>query len=210
MSYLGNDVTQQLTQPAIDYFSGNGVATTFTLTRPVQSAFGVSVVINNVQQNPSSAYSIVGNQLILTGAPSPGVNNIYVIYNGIISQTATPPAGSVNTAQLGSINNVNSINSSFTISVNGNTVVTVSSSTSSTIFTSSILPTTDGVYNLGSTSSRWLNIYTGDLHLSNQSHETGNSIDGTKGNWTIQEGETELYIINNNNGKRYKIKLEEI
>ena len=46
--------------------------------------------------------------------------------------------------------------------------------------------------------------------MSNESHEVGNSIDGTKGNWTIQEGDSELYIINNKNGKKYKFKLEEV
>jgi hypothetical protein len=40
--------------------------------------------------------------------------------------------------------------------------------------------------------------------------EGGNDIDGTNGDWTIQEGEENLYIINNRNGKKYKIKLEEI
>ena len=35
-------------------------------------------------------------------------------------------------------------------------------------------------------------------------------IDGTNGTWTIQEGEENLYIINNNNGKKYKIDLTEI
>jgi hypothetical protein len=38
----------------------------------------------------------------------------------------------------------------------------------------------------------------------------GNDIDGTSGNWTIQEGAENLYIINNNNGKKFKILLEEI
>jgi hypothetical protein len=38
----------------------------------------------------------------------------------------------------------------------------------------------------------------------------GNDVDGTNGDWTIQEGEENLYIINNRNGKKYKIKLEEI
>jgi hypothetical protein len=38
----------------------------------------------------------------------------------------------------------------------------------------------------------------------------GNDIDGTNGNWTIQEGAEQLYIINNNNGKKFKIDLTEI
>ena len=73
-----------------------------------------------------------------------------------------------------------------------------------------ILPTTDDTYNLGSATKQWANIYTGDLHLSNESKSEGNSIDGTKGDWTIQEGAEDLFILNNKSGKKYKFKLEEI
>jgi hypothetical protein len=72
-----------------------------------------------------------------------------------------------------------------------------------------VLPGADNTYNLGSLTMRWANIYTGDLHLSNENSK-GNDVDKTTGNWTIQEGENDLYIINNKNGKRFKFKLEEI
>jgi len=74
----------------------------------------------------------------------------------------------------------------------------------------SIIPSTTDTYDLGTASFVWRNIYTGDLHLSNESKEQGNSIDGTKGNWTIQEGADDLFIVNNKSGKKYKFKLEEI
>jgi hypothetical protein len=63
---------------------------------------------------------------------------------------------------------------------------------------------------LGKATDPWRNIYTQDLVLSNEKREEGNSVDGTKGNWTIQEGEEHLYIINNKSGKKYKFALEEI
>jgi len=72
------------------------------------------------------------------------------------------------------------------------------------------LPTADDTYDLGSAVKQWRNIYTGDLHLSNESKSTGNSVDGTTGNWTIQEGNDDLFILNNKSGKKYKFKLEEI
>lgn len=72
-----------------------------------------------------------------------------------------------------------------------------------------IIPSADNSYNLGNTSLRWANVYTGDLHLSNENTK-GNDIDGTTGNWTIQEGNSELFIINNKNGKKFKFKLEEV
>ncbi len=72
------------------------------------------------------------------------------------------------------------------------------------------VPGSNNTYNLGSSSNAWANIYTNDLHLSNMGKEGGNDIDGTSGTWTIQEGAEDLYIINNRNNKKFKIKLEEI
>jgi hypothetical protein len=72
------------------------------------------------------------------------------------------------------------------------------------------VPGANNTYNLGSASLGWANIYTNDLHLSNMNKPEGNDIDGTSGTWTIQEGAENLYIINNLNGKKYKINLEEI
>jgi hypothetical protein len=72
------------------------------------------------------------------------------------------------------------------------------------------MPTTNNSSNLGSATYAWANVYTNDLHLSNMNKPEGNDIDGTNGTWTIQEGAENLYIINNNNGKKYKIDLTEI
>jgi len=76
--------------------------------------------------------------------------------------------------------------------------------------TTHLLPTADDTYDLGSATFQWRDIYTGDFHLNNTSREEGNVIDGTKGNWTIQEGREDLYLLNNETGKKFKFKLEEI
>ena len=76
--------------------------------------------------------------------------------------------------------------------------------------TGNVVPGTTDTYDLGAVSNIWRNIYTGDLHLSNEAKEEGNAVDGTKGNWTIQEGAEDLYLFNNKSGKRYKFKLEEV
>jgi hypothetical protein len=73
-----------------------------------------------------------------------------------------------------------------------------------------LIPSANNSYNLGSSSLRWANLYTNDLHLSNEGKEGGNEIDGTTGDWTIQEGQENLYIINHKNGKKFKIDLTEI
>ena len=73
-----------------------------------------------------------------------------------------------------------------------------------------LVPNADDTYDLGTSGLQWRNIYTGDLNLSNMSKTEGNKVDGTKGNWTVQEGDKDLYLINNNTGKKYKFNLTEI
>ena len=71
-----------------------------------------------------------------------------------------------------------------------------------------IYPSTDNSYDLGSTSLRWRDIYTNDLHLSNEG--SSNDVDGSWGDWTIQEGESDLFLKNNRSGKKYKFNLTEV
>jgi len=73
-----------------------------------------------------------------------------------------------------------------------------------------LVPTADDSYDLGTGSLQWRNIYTGDLHLSNMTKDIGNIVDGSKGDWTIQEGSEDLFLINNNSGKKYKFNLTEV
>ena len=74
--------------------------------------------------------------------------------------------------------------------------------------TGRVYPESDATYDLGASGKRWNNIYTNDLQLSNEGG--ANEVDGTWGSWTIQEGEDDLFIINRRNGKKYKIKMEEV
>jgi hypothetical protein len=80
-------------------------------------------------------------------------------------------------------------------------------STQMSVYTN-LLPGSDASYNLGSTGLRWNNVYTTDLHLSNEGKQ--NSVDGTWGDWTLQEGENDIYMLNNRSGEKFKIKLEKI
>ena len=72
-----------------------------------------------------------------------------------------------------------------------------------------IIPDSDNKFDLGSPTNRWANLYTGDLQLSNL-ERGGNEVDGTEGKWTLQEGENDIFLINRKNGKKYKIKMEEV
>ena len=74
------------------------------------------------------------------------------------------------------------------------------------------VPTTNNDYDLGTSSVRWRNLYINDLQLSNESRKDtgGNNVDGTWGDWTLQEGESDVFMINNRSGKKFKIKMEEV
>ena len=73
-------------------------------------------------------------------------------------------------------------------------------------FDTDVIP--DGSKNLGSTSARWNNLYVNDLKLSNKGG--ANDVDGTWGDYTIQEGENDLFIKNERNGKVYKMNWTEV
>ncbi len=69
----------------------------------------------------------------------------------------------------------------------------------STTFGATAVPSADMVYNLGSPSLRWANVYTGDLHLRND-----------RGDYTLIEEEDFLTVRFNKSGKRYKFLLERV
>ena len=71
-----------------------------------------------------------------------------------------------------------------------------------------ITPGSDATQDLGSISKRWANIYSADLQLSNEGSQ--NDVDGSWGTYTIQEGESDLFLINRRNGKKYKFNLTEV
>jgi hypothetical protein len=89
-------------------------------------------------------------------------------------------------------------------SINSNTALIFGSGTSSPermrIDSSGmVLPGANNTYDLGSTSLRWRNIYTNDLHLSNGI-----------GDYTVVEGEEDLFLYNNKSGKTFKFALIEV
>ena len=69
-------------------------------------------------------------------------------------------------------------------------------------------PCSDNTFDIGESGRRIRNIYTADLHCSNRG--SSNDVDGTWGDYTIQEGESDLFLINNRSGKKYKFNLTEV
>jgi hypothetical protein len=62
-----------------------------------------------------------------------------------------------------------------------------------------IIPTSNGTLDLGSSSNRWCTVYTSDLSLNNGI-----------GNYTIVEGENDLFLYNNNSCKVFKFIVQEV
>ena len=71
-----------------------------------------------------------------------------------------------------------------------------------------IIPDADNTRNLGAVSTRFANVFTADLHFSNKGSQ--NDVDGSWGDWTLQEGDNNVFLLNNRNGKKYKINLTEV
>jgi hypothetical protein len=62
-----------------------------------------------------------------------------------------------------------------------------------------LVPGGNGTQDLGTSSARWGTVYTSDLSLKNEN-----------GDWTIVEGEDDLFLYNNKKGKVYKFALTEV
>ena len=70
------------------------------------------------------------------------------------------------------------------------------------------LPGANNSYDLGGSGVAWRNLYVNDAHFSNEGGL--NSVDGTWGSWTLQEGENDIFMINNRTGKKFAITMREV
>jgi len=93
MSFIGNVPAEAYSPVAKDTFSGDGSTTDFTPLSIPATTNSVEVFVENVQQEPTTAYTISGTTLSFTAAPVTGTNNIYVIHRGPAVQQIVPPAG---------------------------------------------------------------------------------------------------------------------
>ncbi len=61
-------------------FNGDGATLAFTLNWAVDSAVDVEVYVDNIPQEPLTAYDVSGASITFTEAPPVGAYNVYVIY----------------------------------------------------------------------------------------------------------------------------------
>ena len=85
------------------------------------------------------------------------------------------------------------------ITTGGNVGIGTTNPASKLQVNGTILPGANGTQNLGSSTLRWNTVYTSDLSLKND-----------VGDWTIVEGEEDLFLYNNKKDKVYKFNLTEV
>ena len=94
MAYLGASPLASFASPSKDTFSGDNSTTSFTMGQSVSDPNAIEVFVDNVRQEPTSAYTVNGTTLSLTGTPATGSNNIYVIHKqGVIGNGLLPTSG---------------------------------------------------------------------------------------------------------------------
>jgi hypothetical protein len=125
MAFIGSTPSTQNLIASADFFSGDGVTIAFTLSRPVYATYEVNVVVNNVPQNPISAYTVNGNTITFTSAPSVGSNNVYVVYTSqVVNLTATGGAATGGGLDQVFYLNGQTITASYIIPINENAMST--------------------------------------------------------------------------------------
>ena len=102
MVYIGNAPSTSFATVVKDSF--NGGSTAYTLSK-VATTNSVSVFVENVRQEPTTAYSVSGTTLTFTASTPSGTNNIYVLHMNPTT-TTTHPAAPALTATTGTFSGV--------------------------------------------------------------------------------------------------------
>ena len=151
---------------------------------PLNPTNGQQATVNGLLYSYSST---IGAWTVATQAQSISLTVASIGASGNVSGSSglfTNVSGTVTTAAQPNITSVGTLTA---LNVNGN------------IASYHINPVTNNTYDLGTSAARWRNIYTQDLHLNNGI-----------GDWTIVEGEDDLFLYNNKRNKVYKFNLTEI
>jgi hypothetical protein len=82
MAYVGTPIDTQNQFQSLQgkRFSGDASTTAFTLDIAPSSTLDIEVFVENVRQDPNSAYTLNGTTMTFAAAPPSGTNNIYVIH----------------------------------------------------------------------------------------------------------------------------------
>ena len=165
--------------------------------------------------NAQLAGSIEGTKLENSGVSagsyggSSAIPVITVDAQGLVTSATTSAIDSTLIAQLNTSVACTDTGSNglVTVTADGSTVAVFDQNLLTV--TGSILPDANGTRDLGASGTRWANVYSSDLDLSNQA-KGANSVDGTWGSYLIEEGEDHLFLTNRRSGKKFRFVLEEV
>ena len=173
---------------------------------------GAGYVTANTQLSDEQVQDIVG--AMLTGNTESGITVTYQDGDGTIDFSVADQTESAS-AILTKIKTVDGAGSGLDAdTLDGVNSTSFLRSDESDTFTGTltvsgdILPNANGTRDLGASGTRWQNIYTSDLDLSNEA-KGGNTVDGSWGSYLIEEGENDLFLKNRRTGKTYKFMLQE-
>lgn len=194
--------------PDLKYFDGSGFVSAVTVP-PAVTSVGLSF---------SSIFTVAGSPITSAGTlnVSPSAQGVNTVFAGPSSGgSAQPTFRALTAVDIPSTLNSHTFSGTATFQsladFRGNCSLgddaTDLISFNGTVDTD-VLPLATGTCSLGSNTNRWANVYTNDLNLSNEGGV--NDIDGTWGSYVIQEGESDLFLINKRTGKCYKFLLQEI
>ena len=169
-----------------DSFSGNGVATVFTMGGPATTASTI-VSINGIVQIPATSYSITDDELTFTEAPEVGdiidvrrltttvsvdelgFNQNIFKANIDYAYIATGTVGStprllIDTDGLVTVTGDMEINGNLTVKGNSDGQITIGDSNADNVaitaeLNSNIVPNLDNTYDLGAPLQRWRKVY---------------------------------------------------
>ena len=151
--------------------------------------------------------TLISNQISGSGIATVQAGGLDV--TGVTTSTNVSVASSVTaTTFYGSGANLTGIDATSLKDGSGNVIVQASASAVSVTAGKHVSPASNNSTDLGTSSLRWRDLYVMDLALSNKGKT--NDVDGTWGDWKLQEGENDIFMINNRNGKKFKINLTEV
>ena len=191
MAYVGTpiDTTNQFQSLQGKRFSGDASTTGFTLDIAPSSVFDIEVFVENVRQDPNSAYSLSGTTLTFAAAPPSGTNNIYVIHQAKAVGTIEVLDSAITTAKI----NDNAVSFAKLDSTNQSFVKSIPQSGSAK--TSSYTLTTSDIGSFIEVGS------SGAITIPNNTFSAGNAIslfNNTSGNITVTCSITTAYIAGAN------------
>ena len=174
MAYLGASPLASFASPSKDTFSGDNSTTSFTMGQSVGDPNQIEVFVDNVRQEPTSAYTVNGTTLTFTGTPATGSNNIYVIHKqGVIGNGLLPTSGR-SSDRVGSLTVTGASTLTGNVTTSGNISATSGSITAGGALSGVTTLTTTSTATIGGDTS-----ITGNLRSDNSAD--GIQIDATDG-----------------------------